>query len=103
MKALEAKTDSAARFDTRPVLAAISALVALMLAGREDEPAIRAKLADGASLRFGFDSASAVCSIALKAGDRIEPLDAIFADGHAFAGRRVVDVVFELAGNGESH
>ena len=90
-------------FETSSVLAAISDFVERALAGREDEAAIRSKLAEGASLRFGFDSIGLI-SIGLKTDDgRIEPLDAIFADGHAFAGRRVVDVCFELAGNGESH
>jgi hypothetical protein len=97
-------SDSKLTFDTRPVLAAISELVARVLAGRDDEPAIRARLADGsASLRFAFDSSELVLSLGLKSAGQLEPLDAIFADGHELAGRRVVDAVFELAGSRASH
>ena len=88
MKPVRANVESATVFETRTVLRAISELVEVVLAGRDDETDIRSKLASGtASLRFGFDSVG-VISIGLKTADgRLEPLDAVFADGHAFAGR----------------
>lgn len=98
-----AKTDSAARLDTRPILAAISELVERALAGRDDEPAIRGKLADGsASLRFAFDSDSSILVIGIKAAHRVEQLDALVAEGE-HAGRRLVDVAFELSDSRASH
>ena len=70
-------------FETKLLLRELSKLVELALANRDDESQIRAQLADGtASLRFGFDSAENVISIGLKTAGRIEPLDAVFADGH---------------------